>query len=309
MKIRLGTRSSQLARCQAERVGRQLEGLGHEVVTVTIETAGDLDRNSPFHQIGAPGVFVREIERALLDGQIDAAVHSYKDLPTAGPKGLVIAAVPGREDPADIVVALAVSLDGATAIPLRAGARIGTSSARRVAMLRELRPDLDLVPIRGNVPTRLRKLRDEPYDAIVLAAAGLDRLGLRDTSSSGEVVQIRLDPVTFPPAPAQGAIAVQVREHDAIGEAVRELDHPDVRREIDVERHLLARLEGGCQVACGALCRWPTDGRIQLDAAFEINGQLRKASLVGDDPVALVEATVEQLLSDASPESTIERLP
>src|SRR5690606_34325190 len=211
-----------------------------------------------FGTIGAQGVFVREIEQALLAREVDLAVHSFKDLPTASPPGLTIAAVPPREDPADVLIvdSSAHEASGAEGLPVAAGARVGTSSMRRTVWLAQLRPDLDVRPLRGNVPTRIGKLRAGDYDAIVLAAAGLARLsapgGVLGNALAGLTLE-RLDPRRFVPAPAQGALAVQCRADDAaIVAAVAALDDPRSRAAVAIERDALRRAEGGCNTAFGA---------------------------------------------------------
>ncbi|MEM9599293.1 MAG: hydroxymethylbilane synthase [Acidobacteriota bacterium] len=310
MKLRLGTRGSLLARTQSGWVGQALIAAGHEVETVVVETRGDQQRDRPFAAIGAPGVFVRELERALEDRRVDLVVHSYKDLPSASPEGLVIAAVPERLDSADRLLARpgAIDLDGAAGpLPLVRGARLGTASARRQALVLDLRPDLEVALLRGNVPTRLAKLVSGEYDAILLAAAGLDRLDRAGGDPRHGVVEMRLDPSVFVPAPSQGALAVQVRDGDdgddgAIRRAVSALDDAGAHRCVRAERRLLERVEGGCNVPFGAWCRADAEGRLQLDAIFgEGDGVLRRASGQGDDPVALADALAPALLSKGTP--------
>ena len=312
LKIRVGTRGSRLARIQTARVTRRLEAAGHRAEVITLKTAGDLKQDLPFHAVGPPGVFVREIERALAAGEIDVAVHSYKDLPTASPEGLIVAAVPERLDAADclLVTSGSVDRDGGL-IPLRQGARVGTSSARRAALLRDLRPDLVVQPIRGNLPTRIAKLRQHPpseetYDAILLAAAGLERL--RDNpqpeDEARDVVRSRLDPEIFVPAPAQGALAVQVRAGDPVRAVVEALEDPDRRREIEVERRLLARVEGGCRVAAGAWCRSLDDGQLALTAILEVDGHLRRATMRDSNGERLARTVARQLMGHRATERT-----
>jgi len=221
---RLGTRGSALAMAQARWVASHLPGC--EIVV--IETAGDLQRDRRFDEIGdGRGVFTAEIERALLDGRIDVAVHSAKDLTGEMPPELVIGAIPEREDPRDACCGPYGSLDA-----LPDGARVGTSSARRTALLAELRPGLVTVPLRGNVDTRLRKLDEGQADAIILAAAGLRRLGLE------ERIAFRFDPEEFVPEAGQGALALQVRAGEE--ERVSALDHPLSRAEVEAERAAVA---------------------------------------------------------------------
>jgi hydroxymethylbilane synthase len=245
--IRIGTRGSALATAQARWVAERLGG----AELVVIETAGDRNPSDRFDRIGdGRAVFTREIERALLDGRVDVAVHSAKDLTGDLPDGLEIAAVPEREDARDACCGPYASLDR---IP--AGARIGTSSARRSALLSELRPDLEVVPLRGNVDTRLRKLEAGEADAIVLAAAGLIRLGLRDR------IAFLFDPGTFVPEAGQGALALQVRAGDR--ELVAALDHPPSHEQLDAERARVAELGGGCTVPVAAHA-WHEGGQLRL---------------------------------------------
>ncbi|MFN8179195.1 MAG: hydroxymethylbilane synthase [bacterium] len=302
MKLRLGTRGSLLARTQSGHVAKRLEAHGHVVEPVIIETAGDRDLTSPFGEIGTFGVFVREIERQLEDGTIDVAVHSYKDVPTKGPATLVIAAVPERRDPADVVVARpeAMRSEPLDLVGLVSGARVGTSSARRRAQLSSLRGDLVSVAMRGNVPTRLRKVRDGACDATLLAAAGLERLqesGAGAPDLEGLVIR-RLAPDRFVPAPAQGALAVQVRRDRAdVVAAVRALDDPRLAAAIRAERALLARVEGGCDLPFGAWAE-PVAGSIRLVAGLEVDGVFRFVELRGDDPDALAGSAWAELGAD-----------
>jgi hydroxymethylbilane synthase len=238
--LRIGTRASALARRQTELVARAVDVA---VDVVPIVTEGDRSR-AALAEIGGTGVFVSALREALLAGSIDVAVHSYKDLPTAPADGVVVAAVPPREDPRDALVAR----DGLTLGELPAGARVGTGSPRRAAQLRALGLGLDVVPIRGNVDTRLGKVVSGSLDAVVLAYAGLRRLG-RD----GEVTEV-LDPIQVLPAPAQGALAVECRASDESTRAVLAvLDDVDTRAAVAAERALLAGLEAGCSAPVGAL--------------------------------------------------------
>jgi hydroxymethylbilane synthase len=238
--LRIGTRASALARTQTDLVAHEL---GAPVDIVTITTEGDRSR-AALTQIGGTGVFVSALREALLAGDIDVAVHSYKDLPTAAADDIVIAAVPPREDPRDVLVAR----DGLTLGELPAGARVGTGSPRRAAQLRALGLGLEVVPIRGNVDTRLGKVAAGEVDAVVLAYAGLRRLG-----RGGEATEV-LDPIQVLPAPAQGALAVECRASDGEARALLAgLDHADTRSAVAAERALLAALEAGCSAPVGAL--------------------------------------------------------
>jgi hydroxymethylbilane synthase len=227
--LRVGSRGSRLALTQAERAARALRGPGVEIALVPITTAGDRDRTRPFGEIGSRGVFVKELEEALLEGRIDVAVHSAKDMTSTDTEGLAVGAYPRREDPRD-------ALCGADAI--RPGMRIGTASARRRAQLLAFEPNLSIEPLRGNVDTRLRKRGERGLDAVVLAACGLDRLGL-----AGEI-GVRLDPAIMLPEAGQGALALQVR----VGEEARvaEADDEATRLRVESERSCVATVGGGC---------------------------------------------------------------
>jgi hydroxymethylbilane synthase len=235
--LTIASRGSQLALWQARWVAARLGELGRETRIEIVKTTGDTITEVPLAKVGGKGVFTKEIEEALLEGRADLAVHSLKDLPTELPPGLTLAAIPAREDPRDAVV-------GRRLEDLKAGARVGTSSLRRAAQLRRLRPDLKVESVRGNLDTRVRKLEEGQYDAIVLAAAGLKRLGWE-----GKIAEI-LPPAVMCPAVGQGALAI---ETTAAGrEACAALDHAATRAAVTAERALLAALGGGCQVPIGA---------------------------------------------------------
>jgi hydroxymethylbilane synthase len=238
--LRIGTRASALARTQTETVARAL-GVAYEIVPVITEG----DRSSAaVTEFGGTGVFVSALRTALLAGEIDVAVHSFKDLPTAPAEGITIAAVPPREDPRDALVAR----DGLVLGELPPGSRVGTGAPRRAAQLRALGLGLEIVPLRGNVDTRVGKVSSGALDAVVVALAGLRRLG-----RAGEVTEI-LDPIQVLPAPAQGALAIECRSADAAAVAVLAvLDDPDTRAAVTAERALLAALEAGCSAPVGAL--------------------------------------------------------
>jgi hydroxymethylbilane synthase len=239
--LRLGTRASALALAQARTVAADLAATGRKVDLVEITTHGDLSRE-PLAVIGGTGVFVSALRDALLADRIDLAVHSFKDLPTAPADGLTVAATPPREDPRDAVVAR----DRLTLAELPPGARVGTGAPRRVAQIRALGLGLDLVPVRGNVDTRLQQVADGTLDAVVLARAGLARLGRLD-----EITEV-LDPLQMLPAPGQGALAVECRVDDDLVDALRVLDEPTTRSAVTAERSLLAALEAGCTAPVGA---------------------------------------------------------
>jgi hydroxymethylbilane synthase len=245
--VRVATRASELARTQSGLVAAALaEHMGREVVLVEVRTHGDADQRTRLADFGGVGVFVAAVRDAVLRGDADVAVHSLKDLPTASAPGLRIAAVPLREDPRDALCAR----DGHTLDTLPAGSSVGTGSPRRVAQLLALRPDLDVVGVRGNVDTRLRHVGDGTLDAVVLAHAGLARLGRLDA------VTHALDPAQVLPAPGQGALAVECRDVEddaALLAALHHLDDPDTRIAVTAERSLLATLEAGCSAPVGAL--------------------------------------------------------
>lgn len=260
--LRLGTRRSALARTQSTWVADALRGRGADVDLVEITTHGDVSK-APLAQIGGTGVFVSALRDALLAGDVDLAVHSLKDLPTADADGLSLAAVPTREDPRDVLV----TAPGRTLADLSTGARVGTGSPRRRALLLALRPDLDVVAVRGNIDTRLRFVTSGELEAVVLAAAGLSRLGL---SAGGDGFAVHLlDPDVFVPAPGQGALAVECRADDApVLAALAALDVDADRLAVLAERQVLASLEAGCSAPVGAHARFG-DGSLRMTVAVE----------------------------------------
>ena len=269
MRLRIGTRGSRLARTQSATMARALQALGFATELVVIETAGDRDQTSAFAAIGAPGVFVREIQRALFDDTIDVAVHSYKDLPADATPGLRVTAVPRRASPADhLLIRREVHDTGCGHLHVKTGARIGTSAARRQALVAELRPDCVCLPLRGNVPTRVAKLQAGTYDGIVLAAAGLERLQEAGYTLPSELVTQPLDPWVVVPAPSQGALALEMREADARADRVAKLDHAPTRVCVAAERDLMRRLQAGCEIALGAWCRSDKAHGFSLDACW-----------------------------------------
>jgi hydroxymethylbilane synthase len=263
--LRVGSRGSRLALTQAELAASQLRRDGVELALVPITTVGDKDRSKPFGEIGSRGVFVKELEEALLDGRIDVAVHSAKDMTLDDRDGLVVGAYLQRDDPRD-------ALCGADAV--RPGMRIGTASARRRALLLALEPTLAIEPLRGNVDTRLRKRGERGLDAIVLAACGLDRLGL-----SGEIGR-RFDPQELLPEAAQGALALQVRAGDE--ETVAHADDGETRRRVEAERTCAAAIGAGCLAPVAA----HHDGT-ELTALIADENGAWVARRSGDDPAAL----------------------
>lgn len=292
--LRLGTRGSNLAQTQSRWVAAEIERRhGVEVELVTIRTSGDVLADKPLSEIGGKGVFTKELDVALLEGRIDLAVHSLKDLPTRLPDGIAIGAVPEREDPRDVLVVRAG--DPSTIDSLQVGARVGTGSLRRVALARAHRPDLEVADIRGNIETRIAKVDRGEYDAVVLAAAGMHRAGLADRVSS------YLDTGSWLPAPGQGALAVAVRSEDLEGiEWLRGLDHLPTRAAVTAERTILELLEAGCRLPVAAV-GLPFGGglRVRGLVADPEGGRIVRAEGTGaqDDPVALGRSVASALLA------------
>ncbi len=270
MTLRIGTRGSRLARAQTDLVAR---ALGVESEVIVVRTAGDAT-DRPIPELG-DGVFVTAIEDALRRGEIDVAVHSLKDLPTEDRPGLVIAAIPAREDPRDVLVTR--SGGGLATLP-QAGV-VGTSSPRRDAFLRALRPDIVTRPIRGNVDTRIDKVRSGEYDATILALAGMRRLGI--AVSDAEILDAR----ECPPAPGQGALAVQCRSDDERTRALlARIDHAGTRRAVEAEREVLRLLGASCEIPLGTWGRIE-NGTLVLDAALPTDSAILRARAAGDDPL------------------------
>lgn len=288
--LRVATRASALARWQAERV---VELLDRPAELVVVSTRGDRDTASTIHTLGGTGVFVKEVQNAVLRGDADLAVHSAKDLPPRAPEGLVLAAVPERGDPRDALV-------GSTLADLPTGARIGTGSVRRRAQLAALRPDLTFGELRGNIPTRLERAAE--FDAVVIAAAALDRLGLAARATE------RLDPSTLLPQVAQGALAIECRADDADTlAALAEIDDATAHAEVRAERAFLDQLGGGCTLPCGALARTTKRvatgnevGMISLDVLLaSLDGRIvLRAQGRGTDPEALGLEVARRLLDE-----------
>jgi hydroxymethylbilane synthase len=294
MKIIIGSRGSQLALWQSNWVKDRLADAGLEVEIKGIKTTGDKLQDVPLAQSGTKGLFTKEIEEALAGGTVDVAVHSMKDLPTDQPAGLVIAAVPEREDARDVLI----SRDGRNFGHLPAGARVGTSSVRRQAQLRRLRGDLNLVPLRGNLDTRLKKLERGDCDALVLAAAGVHRLGLRDRITE------YFSPDAMCPAVGQGALAIEIRQGDERTErAVRPLDHVPTHQAVRAERALLRHLGGGCQVPIAAHAV-ATGGQLNLvGLVASLDGSLvKRAAAAGtiEDPEGLGVRVATHLLQQGA---------
>jgi hydroxymethylbilane synthase len=301
MKLRIGSRGSQLALWQANHIAALLRDQGNEIEIEIIKTTGDRLQEVTFAQVGSKGMFTREIEEALAEGRVDLAVHSLKDLPTELPEPFALAATPPRVDPRDVFVSL--TYDGLTELPQ--GARVGTSSQRRRAQLKALRPDIESVEFRGNVDTRLRKLSEGQVDAILLAAAGLDRL------EKTEWVRERLEPKDFCPAAGQGSLGIETRKDDlATIAAIAFLDDATTRFAVTAERAALAALGGGCQVPIGIHCRMKPQPEWAFDAIpfVEIFGVVaapetgatvrifRSMLRAGCDPVALGNLAAKSLI-------------
>jgi hydroxymethylbilane synthase len=271
MLIRIGSRGSRLALTQAERAADRLRGDGIEIALVPITTAGDKDRTKPFGEIGARGVFVKEIEEALLDRRVDVAVHSAKDMTSSDTEGLAVGAYLPREDPRDALCG---------AVEIRRGMRIGTASVRRKAQLLALEPDLSIEPLRGNIDTRLRKRGERGLDAIVLAACGLDRLGLADQ------IGLRFEPDELLPEAGQGALALQVRAGEE--NLVAHADDAETRRRVEAERACVFAVGGGCLAPVAA----HHDGQtLTALVAAEDGSWVERRS--GDDPAALARELTE----------------
>jgi hydroxymethylbilane synthase len=286
--LTIGSRGSQLALWQAHWIQARLEELGEQCRIQVIRTTGDKITDVALSQVGTKGLFTKEIEEALLAGAIDVAVHSLKDMPTELPEGLTLAAIPEREDPRDALI-------GRRLADLAPGARVGTGSLRRASQLRALRPDLQIEDIRGNVDTRLRKLDDGRYDAIVLASAGLRRLGLEN-----RIAEI-FDPSVMCPAVGQGALAVETRDDNGPAfHIAKRLEDSDTRAAVTAERAVLASLGGGCQAPMGAHATVESQTILLHALMVSPDGaQLIRQELLGsiDNAAALGHVVGQQLLA------------
>ena len=296
--LRLGTRGSALARAQTAGVAAQLKASnpGLAVEEVIVRTRGDAMLGSPIHELGGKGLFVKEIEDALLQGEIDAAVHSLKDLPSELPEGLILTSIPEREEPWDALV----SRSGESIRGLAPGSRIGTSSLRRIAQIRRYRRDLEIVELRGNVDTRLEKVAAGEAEAAILALAGLKRLGLEDRATESLAPELML------PAAGQGALAIEAREDDAAARRlVGDLDHPETKRAVMAERAVMARLEGGCQLPLAVFAEMRKAG-FQIKARLaSVNGERmveKERTGAPDDAMRLAEDLAEDVLSSGGAE-------
>ncbi|MCG8588565.1 MAG: hydroxymethylbilane synthase [Proteobacteria bacterium] len=270
--VRVATRGSDLALAQAGQMAKLMaEALSVETELVVVQTSGDRLKDVPLSDIGGKGLFVKEVEEALLAGDADVAVHSAKDLPAKLPAGLVLAAFPERQDPRDALVGRRA---GASLATLPRGARVGTGSARRTSQLLAERPDLEIVPLRGNVPTRLARLEERELDAVVLASAGLERLGLADR------IDERIAPERMLPAVCQGTLALEVRADSALARDLADrVDHAATRAAASAERGFLTRLEGDCNVPLAAYADWLESGELRVRGlVLSQDGQRRAAS-------------------------------
>lgn len=306
----LGTRRSKLAMWQAEWVARLLADRGVRVRIEAMASPGDRDRERPLYALGATGVFTKMLEDALLLGRVDLAVHSLKDLPTSLPEGLTVAAVPPRADSRDALVVRDAAWRSLTDLP--ENAIVGTSSLRRAAQVRAVRPDLKILALRGNVPTRLTKVQEgqDGLSAALLAAAGLQRLGF------DERIAAILDPMQVMPAPAQGAVAVEVREGSVAAELLKPIQDEATSVAVRAERAMLARLEGGCHAPVGAFTRTEPDGSRRLfGRVTALDGSrsiTREIPIAVDDPEgtgrtladALLEAGAAELVRVGGSEAT-----
>lgn len=295
--IRIGSRGSDLALWQANHVKRQLEELGCSVDITIIKTQGDIIQHLSFDKLEGKGFFTKEIENALLEKSVDLAVHSHKDLETNPPEGLMIACVSEREDPADLLLIAKSAVDLSRKWNLKAKAIVGTSSARRKSQVVRFRNDAEIKDLRGNVPTRIQKLRDGQYDAILLAKAGVDRLEI-DLS---EFHVFAMDPTEFVPAPAQGVLALQIRETDKeLFTVLQKLNHADVQKRIAVERKVLNLMQGGCQLPLGVYCDENETVYVSHATNWEDGSNWYEYS--ADDLENLAEIIVEDLTSEPTEE-------
>jgi hydroxymethylbilane synthase len=287
-RLRIGSRGSQLALWQANHISALLRERGHAVELEIIKTTGDKITDVALAQVGTKGMFTKEIEDALAEGRVDLAVHSLKDLPTDLPPGFELVAITERVNPRDVF--LSVEYDCLDALPK--GAKVGTSSLRRQAQLKAFRPDLAIHPLRGNVDTRVRKLEEGEYDAIILAAAGLTRLG------KTQLVKEYLPESFMCPAAGQGALGIEIRQGDvAMRERLAFLDNADSAAATECQRALLSKLGGGCQVPIGAFAE-VQDGKLLLTGvvARPDGSEVLREQQSGDDPVSLGELVGDALL-------------
>lgn len=292
--IRIGTRGSKLALWQAAFTQAELAKVGLQSELMIIKTTGDQIQHLSFDRIEGKGFFTKEIEEALLRGDIDMAVHSMKDLPTTQPEGLAITAVSYREDPADWLLVRQEAVETGKLFQLKSNPVIGTSSARRKAQILDFRPDVQIKDIRGNVPTRVEKLRSGAFDAILLAAAGLSRLEM-DLS---DLHLVKFNPREFVPAPAQGVLAFQTLKADVeTRRLLQQIHHPEISAVTNVERKVLQLMEGGCHLPLGVYCERDASGNYHVWAAMadSWDAPVRRVSLSSSTSFRLAERVVEKL--------------
>lgn len=292
--IRIGTRGSELALWQAHYLQEQLRAIEVDSELMIIKTQGDAIQHLGFDKMEGKGFFTKEIEDHLLRGDIDMAVHSMKDMPTTQPEGLVITAVSYREDPSDWLLIRRESLDANQLFRVKREAVIGTSSARRKAQMLSYRPDIQLRDIRGNVPTRIRKLQDGQFDAILLAAAGISRLAI-DLS---DLECVKLNPKEFVPAPAQGVLAFQTQAEDlAVRRILKSIHHSEVSAVTNVERRVLQLMGGGCHMPLGVYCERDAMNNYHVWAAMSKHWQepVRRAHISSSTSYQLAEKVAAQL--------------
>ncbi|MGJ9383032.1 hydroxymethylbilane synthase [Salipaludibacillus sp. CF4.18] len=299
-KVVIGSRRSNLAMTQTRWVIDQLNELNlpYEFEIKEIVTKGDQILDVTLSKVGGKGLFVKEIEKAMYDGEIDMAVHSMKDLPSEMAEGLIIGAVPDRVDPRDAFI----SNSGEKLMELPPGSIVGTSSLRRSAQVLASRPDLEIQWIRGNIDTRLRKCREENFDAIILAAAGLERVGW---TKEKDLVTEYLDPETCLPAVGQGALGIECRADDEdLLQLLDKINHPDTARTVSAERSFLHTVEGGCQVPIGGYAVLQEDGQVSLTALVgSPDGKIIfKENIVGQDPIAIGKEVAEKMLNQGAKE-------
>ena len=297
--IRIGTRGSKLALWQADFTQKQLEAVGLKSELKIIKTKGDKIQHLSFDKIEGKGFFTKEIEDSLLRGDIDMAVHSMKDLPTTSPEGLAVTAVSYRENPADWLLIRKESVQQNQLFQLKQGAVVGTSSARRKAQMLHFRPDVQLKDIRGNVPTRIQKLMNGDFDAILLAAAGLSRLEM----NLSHLQLIKLNPKEFIPAPGQGVLAFQTCADDLeMRRLLKNIHHPEVSARTNVERKVLKLFNGGCHMPLGVYCEQDSTGNYHVWAAKadQWNGPIKSTRISSSTSFNLAEQIVEKLRTSNS---------
>ncbi len=292
--IKIGTRGSKLALWQAEYAQVKLKELGYDASIHIIKTKGDKIQHLSFDKIEGKGFFTKEIEDQLLEGKVDLAVHSMKDLTTTSPPGLVIAGVSYREDPSDALLIRTDRIDTHLDFHLSKNAKVGTSSMRRKAQLKDFRPDIETVDIRGNVQTRLRKLFDEDLDAIMLASAGLDRV---KPELKGITVK-RLHPKEFVPAPAQGVLAYQTLEtNKELRRIIKKMHNSDIADKTNIERGVLKKMEGGCLIPLGVYCEKDANHNYHVWAAYapDLNTPVKRFHTSSSTKFELVDTIVNNL--------------